>query len=290
MPTRLSLRLRALLLTVLVLSSLSACSRIDLAYRNLDVLVPWSLNDYLDMDREQKRWLDQRLHQHLAWHCQTQLPGYLHWLDRVRTMVAQNAVTDAALRQRTEEAREAIGRVAEAITPSATELLAGLSDAQVGELREAFAKDIRERRAEYVDTPVAQQIDERAERMEKRLKPWLGALSPAQHQRVVQWSQALGDQNRAWITNRAEWQQQLLSAVEQRQTQAFAARMAQLLQHKDSLWTPAYRQAFEQTETQARSLMVDLLQDSSPEQRQRLQDRLDKVRQDFSALKCLKEA
>ncbi|AMA45132.1 DUF6279 family lipoprotein [Pseudomonas alabamensis] len=290
MPTRLSLRLRALLLTVLVLSSLAACSRIDLAYRNLDVLVPWSLNDYLDMDREQKRWLDQRLHQHLAWHCQTQLPGYLHWLDRVRTMVAQNAVTDAALRQRTEEAREAIGRVAEAITPSATELLAGLSDAQVGELREAFAKDIRERRAEYVDTPLAQQIDERAERMEKRLKPWLGALSPAQHQRVVQWSQALGDQNRAWITNRAEWQQQLLSAVEQRQTPGFAARMAQLLQHKDSLWTPAYRQAFEQTETQARSLMVDLLQDSSPEQRQRLQNRLDKVRQDFSALKCLKEA
>ena len=53
MPTRLSLRLRALLLTVLVLSSLAACSRIDLAYRNLDVLVPWSLNDYLDMDREQ---------------------------------------------------------------------------------------------------------------------------------------------------------------------------------------------------------------------------------------------
>jgi len=290
MPTRLSLRLRALLLTVLVLSSLAACSRIDLAYRNLDVLVPWSLNDYLDMNREQKRWLDQRLHQHLAWHCQTQLPGYLHWLDRVRTMVAQNAVTDAALRQRTEEAREAIGRVTEAITPSATELLAGLSDAQVGELREAFAKDIRERRAEYVDTPLAQQIDERAERMEKRLKPWLGSLSPTQHQRVVQWSQALGDQNRAWITNRAEWQQQLLSAVEQRQTPGFAPRMAQLLQHKDSLWTPAYRQAFEQTETQARSLMVDLLQDSSPEQRQRLQNRLDKVRQDFSTLKCLKEA
>lgn len=290
MLTHLLLRLRALLLTVLVLSSLAACSRIDLAYRNLDVLVPWSLNDYLDMNREQKTWLDQRLHQHLAWHCQTQLPGYLHWLDRVRTMVAQNAVTDAALRQRTEEAREAIERVAEAITPSATELLAGLSDTQVGELREAFAKDIRERRAEYVDTPLAQQIDERAERMEKRLKPWLGALSPAQRQRVVQWSQALGDQNRAWITNRAEWQQQLLSAVEQRQAPGFASRMAQLLQHKDSLWTPAYRQAFEQTETQARSLVVDLLKDSSPEQRQRLQDRLGKVRQDFSALKCLKEA
>lgn len=65
---------------------LGACSRIDLAYRNLDRLVPWSLGDYLDMNREQKTLLDDRLKQHLAWHCQTQLPGYLDWLDRLRTM------------------------------------------------------------------------------------------------------------------------------------------------------------------------------------------------------------
>jgi len=80
---------------------LGACSRIDLAYRNLDRLVPWSLGDYLDMNREQKTLLDDRLRQHLAWHCQTQLPGYLDWLDRLRTMVADNQVTDQALQQRT---------------------------------------------------------------------------------------------------------------------------------------------------------------------------------------------
>ncbi|WP_028694844.1 DUF6279 family lipoprotein [Pseudomonas cremoricolorata] len=281
-------RLRTLLVSLLLLLLCSACTRIDLAYRNLDVLVPWSLDSYLNMNREQKRWFDERLKQHLAWHCQTQLPGYLQWLDQLQQMVADDQVTESNLRQRSDEAREAIARLSEAVTPSAVELLTGMSDSQVEEMRVAFANDIRERQAEYVDTPLAEQVSSRAQRMQKRLKPWLGPLSPAQRARVTQWSQALGDQNSQWIANREHWQQQLLRAVQDRQQADFPARVAQLLQHKESLWTPQYQAAFENTEREARSLIVDLVQQSTPAQRQQLQNKLGQVRQDFSQLKCLK--
>ena len=285
MPLRLP---KALLLLIGFALALTACSRIDLAYRNLDRLVPWSLGDYLDMNREQKQLLDERLKAHLAWHCKTQLPGYLDWLDQVQLMVANDAVTDENLRQRTVEAREAIGRVTEAITPSAAELLKGMNDRQVAEMREAFRKDIDKRQKEYVDTPLAKQVENRAARMRKRLEPWLGELDAEQRLRVMSWSQALGDQNRQWIANRAHWQQQLVLAMDQRASPSFEPRLAQLLQRKESLWTPEYRQAFQNTERQARSLLVDLLKQSSPAQRQFLQQRLSKVRADFSELKCLK--
>ncbi|QYX53098.1 hypothetical protein K3F44_01940 [Pseudomonas sp. S07E 245] len=288
MPVCLTNALRFSLVALLCAATLFGCSRIDLAYRNLDTLVPWSLGDYLDMNREQKNWLDQRLQAHLAWHCTTQLPGYLDWLDRMRAMVAEDQVTDQALQQRTAEAREAIARVTEAITPSAVELLRGMDDQQVEEMRQAFADDIRERQRTYVDTPLAKQISKRAERMEKRTKPWLGELNAAQRLRVQNWSQALGDQNRQWIANRAHWQQQLLLAMQQRATPSFEPRVAQLLQHKESLWTQDYRKAFNNTELQARGLLVDLIKDSTPAQRQLLQERLSKVRTSFSELKCLK--
>jgi len=42
------------------------------------------------------------------------------------------------------------------------------------------------------------------------------------------------------------------------------------------------------SEQQARSLLVDLMKQSSPAQKQFLQQRLSKVRADFSELKCLK--
>jgi len=236
----------ALLLVIGFALALAACSRIDLAYRNLDRLVPWSLDDYLDMNREQKQLLDERLRQQLAWHCKTQLPGYLDWLDRVRLMVADDAVTDQALEQRTLEARQAIGRVATAITPSATELLRGMSDSQVAEMRQAFRADIDKRRKTYDETPLPKQIEQRAVRMQKRLEPWLGELSAQQRLRVMSWSQALGDQSRQSIANRAHWQQQLVLAMDQRATPGFEPRLAQLLQRKESLWTAEYRQAYEQ--------------------------------------------
>jgi len=279
---------KALIITLACALALAACNRIDLAYRNLDRLVPWSLGDYLAMNREQKTMLDERLKEHLAWHCKTQLPGYLDWLDRVRDMVAEDQVTDQALQQRTVEARQAIGRVAEEITPSASELLRGMSDAQVAEMRDAFRDDIRERQREYVDTPVAKQIARRTERMEKRLTNWFGELNAAQRQRVQAWSQALGDQNRQWIANRQHWQQQLMLAMNQRNDASFEPRLATLLQRKESLWTPEYRAAYQNSEQQARSLLIDLVHLSTPVQRQYLQERLAKVRTDFSELKCLK--
>ena len=84
--------------------ALGACSRMGLAYRNLDVIIPWTLSDYLDMNGEQKDWFNERLKEHLNWHCTTQMPGYLDWLDRLQTMVETNQVTDAALQARTAEA------------------------------------------------------------------------------------------------------------------------------------------------------------------------------------------
>lgn len=270
--------------------ALGACSRVGLAYRNLDVIIPWSLSDYVDMNGEQKDWFNERLKEHLSWHCTTQLPGYLDWLDRLQVMVESNQVNDAALQERTAEAKQAIADTAREITPSAIELLQGLDDKQVAEMNEAFAKDLRKRQQEYVKPPLAQQIKERGERMEKRLNDWLGPLSDTQKQRVVAWTNALGDQNTQWIANRAHWQQQFSAAVAQRQSAEFPQRIETLLVNRERLWTADYRKAYANTEAQARSLFVDLMAESTPQQRQRLLKKIEGVRKDFNDLKCLKAA
>lgn len=268
--------------------ALTACNRVDLAYRNLDVLIPWTLDDYLDMNSQQKDWLGTRLKQTLSWHCSTQMPGYLEWLGQLQQMVASNQVSDSALQSRTLEARQAIALTARQITPSAVELLQGMSDQQVKEMNQAFAKDLRERQDKYLKPPLAQQIRQRGARMDKRLSDWLGPLNQAQKARVVAWSTALGEQNQQWIANRAHWQAQFSAAMAQRQSADFAQRIETLLVDRESLWTPAYRQAFSDTEAQARSLLVDLMDQSTAEQRQHLVQKIEKLRSDLKALKCLK--
>lgn len=270
--------------------ALGACSRMGLAYRNLDVIIPWTLSDYLDMNGEQKNWLNERLQEHLNWHCTTQMPGYLDWLDRLQTMIATNQVTDAELQARKAEAEAAIAETTREITPSAIELLQGLDDNQVAEMNEAFAKDQRKRQEKYLKPSLEQQIKHRAARMEKRLNDWLGPLSASQQQRVMAWSNALGDQNTQWLANRVHWQKQFSAAVAQRHTPEFPQRIETLLVNRESLWTPAYREAFAKTEAQARALFVDLMADSTPALRDRLLKKIEGVRKDFSDLKCLKAA
>ncbi|AZC17005.1 DUF6279 family lipoprotein [Pseudomonas sp. CMR5c] len=283
---------RCYLFIALLIASLllGACSRVGLAYRNLDVIIPWTLDDYLDMNSEQKSWLNQRLQQHLSWHCSTQLPGYLDWLDRLQSMVRDNQVNDAALQARTREAKQAIAEIARQITPSAVELLQGLDERQVAQMNSSLAKDLQEHREQYLQPPLARQIDQRSQRMEKRLRAWLGTLNPQQRLRVERWSVSLGEQNRQWLANRAHWQALFSAAVQQRRASDFPQRIEQLLVDRESLWTADYRQAYEHTEQAARSLVVDLMASSSPEQRQRLLKKIDGVRQDFTNLKCLQDA
>ncbi|MDZ4300437.1 MAG: DUF6279 family lipoprotein [Pseudomonas sp.] len=283
------LRRLRILAALLVLSALLAgCNRVGLAYRNLDVIIPWTLNDYLDMNAGQKSWFNETLKEHLAWHCTTQLPGYLDWLDRLQQMVDSHQVSDAALQAHSLEAKQAIADVARQITPSAIELLRGLDEQQVREMDAALTKDLGKRQDEYLKPPLEQQIKERSERMSKRLDAWLGPLSASQQERVLAWSTALGAQNQQWIGNRAHWQAQFIAAVNQRASSDFPRKMEQLLVDRESLWTADYRQAYAQTEAAARSLLVDVMAESTVQQRQKLVQRIAKVRSDFQALKCLK--
>ncbi|WP_249672092.1 DUF6279 family lipoprotein [Pseudomonas abieticivorans] len=282
--------LKYLYTLLLCVFAMAGCTRVDIAYRNLDVIIPWSMNDYLDLDREQKAWFNERLKEHLSWHCTTQLPGNLKWLDSLQQMVASNQVTDEQLQARTVEAKQAIAQVAAEVTPSAVEFLRGLDDSQVRAMQQAFAEDLAKRRDEFVKPPLAEQIQDRAKRMIKRLTPWFGDLSASQRQRVQAWSQQLGEQNREWIDNREHWQGLFIDALNHRQDAGFDQRIATLLQQRESLWTPQYALAYAHTEQAARTLLVGLMADSTPTQRQRVQERLADLHKDFNQLKCLKAA
>ena len=281
---------KAFISLLMALLVLSGCSRIGLAYRNLDIIIPWSLSDYLDMNTSQKDWFNTRLKDHLSWHCSTQLPSYLTWLDRLQQMVETNQVTASGLQARTDEAKQAIAQISRQITPSAVELLVQLDDKQVQEMQAAFAKDQRKRENEFLKEPLNTQISDRAERMEKRLNPWLGKLNAAQQQRIQEWSTSLGEQNRAWLDNRARWQTLFVATVQERQSPDFPGKIAKLLQDRETFWTPQYRVAYERTEQAAISLLVDLMAQSTPEQRQRLLAKIADTRKDFTDLSCLKAA
>ncbi|WP_240008758.1 DUF6279 family lipoprotein [Aquipseudomonas campi] len=279
------LRRRAIALLCVTLL-LGACSRIDLAYRNLDWLISWSLDDYLQLNSTQKDWLKPRLREHLDWHCSTQLPAYSAWLQRSAALVEQPQLQPEQLQAQFSEFRQALDAIAVEITPTGTELLRGLNPLQVQELEAAMAQEDAELRAEYLEPAMEEQITRRRERMEERLQPWFGQLNDAQRGHVAIWASQLGEQNRLWLDNRAHWQAKLRAALESRRGADFDVRLQSLLQQRAQHWTPAYREQFERSQQLLAELFSNLLNAADNPQRQHLQQRLAALRQDLDSLAC----
>lgn len=287
LQVRQTLTVKTILFLVAVAVMLTGCSRMNLAYRNLDVLIPWSLNNYLDMNRDQQSRFREQVREHVGWHCRTQLPGYLDLIDRLQTQVRDGSFDETALRAHYQEAQEAIQTIARQITPTTVQLLRDLDDNQVREMSERFEKDRKEREKKYVQPPVEQQINERADRMRERVEQWMGKTNAAQRERIREWANTLGEQNRLWLANRTQWQRLLVEAVANRQQPEFEERIASLLQDRDVYWTQAYRAAFPATEQAAIDLIVDLYGMADATQRRHIDDRLKDMRRDLGSLDCL---
>ncbi len=285
MQRRLSGSLRVVLIGLLLLLALAACSRVSLVYRNLDTLIPWSVDDYLNMTRSQQQALRVQVREHLQWHCSTQLPEYLAWIDSVKS----EPVTPVTVRQRVEEAKEAGRVVGREVTPALAELMRDLSPRQVEQIAETFAEKQQKRAREHLKPDLEQQIARRAERMRERAADWFGSVSPAQRQRIDAWSGELGDLNQRWLDNQARWEAAMIDVLKQRRADDFPERLSHLVLERKAYWTDAYRETQARNEQAGIELAADLYALADERQRRHLVQRLEKIRKDLAGLKCLGE-
>ncbi|WP_192983469.1 DUF6279 family lipoprotein [Pseudomonas sp. EggHat1] len=275
---------KPLLLLLAITLLLSACSRVGLAYRNLDWLIPWKLGDYVALTSEQSAWLKPQLQEHLTWHCSVELPRYLDWLQR--SQQALSSRDSELMASQLADFEQAMQRIAVEITPSAIELLRGLSPRQVDQLLAAMDEQNAKLREEFLEPPVQEQVSRRAERMEERLQPWFGTLNAGQRERVQSWAQGLGEQNKIWLENRMVWQQALREALEVRRGDDFTARMTALLQQRERFYTSAYQASYESNRQAMAEMIVDLVEQADSHQMERADKHLESLHADLAAQQC----
>lgn len=277
--------LRLILLTFAALL-LAACSRLDLAYRNLDLIIPWWVSNYVSLDDTQKRWLDSRLEKHLSWHCSTQLPEYVAWLEQLGQLSQRPKLTPGDMRGQLSQVRDAAQDIAVEVTPTLRGLVERLTPQQMGELYVAMDERNAELREEHVARPLKEQIAARSQRMRVRVEEWLGPLRPTQQARIDGWAKAQGDYNRIWAENREAWQKELRNTLYGRHSADFPQRLTALLQQPEALWTPAYRQAYPASENALAGLLADLFNSADASQRAALQEHIGEMISDLKGLEC----
>ena len=277
---------RLALVMLCAVLAVGGCS-LRFAYSQLDWLVPWYVRDYVTLDAGQRSALDTRLAARLDWHCRAHVPAYAASLREAQAMLARDSVDAAQLAPFLARGEAWWAEILAELEPDARVLLAGLANEQVEELRQAFARDEREKREEFLDGSDAAQEAARIKRMEKRLQRWFGRMTPAQRARIAAWSAELSPTTADWLAQRVRWQGALLDALQVRgDDAAFAARIATLFAAQHAHWPPAYREGVARNRTLTLTLLADVFNLAPEAQREHLNREIGALAAQFESLAC----
>jgi hypothetical protein len=195
-------RIRHIIL-LLSLALLSACSN-TFVYNQLDWLIPWYLDDYVDLTREQRRDLKVEIREVLRWHRSEELAGYMVILDGIEADL-QQPVTAATVENWANQAVAAYERLEERTLPMLFDLGRDLSDEQMAGFIANLERAQHELEEEYLERSDEEYITDAREGLDDNLRDFMGRLTPEQREIIANAAASLQRFDFAWLEERRQW-------------------------------------------------------------------------------------
>ncbi len=172
-----------ILFTVLVLVG---CAK-KFFYNNLDWFVLEYVDDFVTLDEEQERLLEERVVTLIEWHKKEELPKYIDELKELETL-EKSDVTLSYLQQRRDKIREYYDRIASKVAPELYSLSLQLSKQQQSEFLRNLQKHHKKKNDKYADKTEQEKREIVFDKTEERVNEWIGDLSKQQQAYVLQFS------------------------------------------------------------------------------------------------------
>lgn len=270
------------LLCLLLAGLLAGCSARVFFYKRLDFLIPWWVNGYVDLDRDQNARLDALLDPFLRWHRTEELPRYAALVNETRRLAVAQRVPLPDLTRLADDLEAAWYRLRDRALEALLVLGATLNEAQVA----AFVATLRDRQAEYEEEYLsrsdAEYREQALERLEDTLGDYLGRLDDAQ---VARLQQAVDDLRRidsGWLTVRARWIDRVERAL--RREPGWRSRLRTAVHDWEARAPRAYLDGVQHNSAVVLAAVSDVLSRRSERQTRRLQRELDALRRDLAKL------
>jgi hypothetical protein len=263
---------------------LGGCSSTRLLYNQLDWLMVWYLDDYFDLDSDQKDELRTIVDANIEWHRATQLPRYAAFL-REMELQAQMPATVATTEQNYWRTVDYWDDFMQHIVPSAYQFLILLTDEQIVELFERLEESNQELYEEYSGQNPEEREANRNRVTIKMVQRFTGKLNDDQKQFIAESLAGMEDASEDWVTNRREWQKQYRQLLESKPpTEEYLAELERLFATPRSADSPEYQERIDHNLQLSFEMISTLQNDLSDKQRARLRKRLTNIAEDFETL------
>lgn len=276
--TMVRLRRSGLLLLMLVLTG---CSSTTFLYNRLDFLIPWYLGDYVNLNRKQKKTLDDLLQPFLAWHRQDELQRYVELLDQI----ASDLDGDLTARQvagHAEQFVEAWERIEVKALEWMLSLGEELSDEQIDQFVEKLWDKQREYEEEYLPRSIEQYHEEAYENLLDSTQDFLGRLDWGQRGILESAAAELQRSDDIWLEEREQWVQRIEELLQREP--GWQQGIRDMLANRDATTSPEYFEVYEHNTAVIYAAMARLLNTRTGKQDKRLRKEIANFREDLVTL------
>ncbi len=272
-------RIRNLIMIVLLILS-TACSN-KFFYNQLDWLIPWYVDDYVDLTFVQKENLDKQVEMLLQWHRGEELSRYIEILNHIENDVTEDVSVDT-VKLWFDVVLFAAKRIEINILPSAIELGEKLSEEQMAE----FVTNLWDRQAEleeeYLSRNNEEYIEDNYENLSDNLAKYVGRLSDTQKERLNTAASTMQRFDKVWLEDRRAWLEKIEGLMKREQgwqqatIDAFAVRAGQQPKR--------FKQYLSYNTNIINEAIADVLNELSDKQRGKLLVEIADIRNDFRVI------
>ena len=198
---------------VAALLSLGACSSTTFLYNRLHIILPWYLGRYVDLERDQKDYLDELLAPFLAWHRGEELGSYVAVIENLEAGLDRE-LTAADVAAISRQFEQAWFRVEARALDWLLDLGEQLSDEQIEQFIDTLREKQRDHEEEYLSRSDEKFREESYEGLRDNLQDYLGRLDREQRAVLERASADLKRSDRVWLEERAAWIDRLATLLQ----------------------------------------------------------------------------
>ena len=271
-----TLKKAALILTLF----LGGCSSITFIYNQFDNLFPWYLQSYVDLDRDQKKYLDELLTPFFQWHRVQEMPKYAQIIGDLELAI-NDEIDIESIALITHNVEESWFRLEDQMIMWATPLARELSDEQINKFIQVLkTKTTQSEKKLLLRNDQVYQSDS-YKSLRKNLRRFMGSLTKDQLELVKITSQEMRRVDAERIQSRKAFNEKL-SLILQRE-QGWEERLKKIT-HNDELVAENYQSTYAFNTDLIQQLLVAILNSRNDKQDKKLRTQLSRYKADINSL------
>ena len=259
---------------------LGGCSSITFIYNQFDNLFPWYLESYVDLDRDQKQYLDELLTPFFQWHRVEEMPKYAQIIGSLESAI-DNEIDTKSITLMTDNVEESWFRLEDQMIVWIIPLARELSDEQIAKFIQVLrTKTTQSEKKLLLRNDQVYQSDS-YKSIRKNLRRFMGSLTKDQLDLVKITSKEMKRTDGERIQSRKVFIEKLNLILQKEQ--GWEERLEKIT-HSDELVAENYQSTYDFNTVLIQQLLVAILNSRNDKQDKKLRTQLSRYKSDINSL------